>query len=55
MDGSRDTQVLTLKAEQPSKDEQLEFEELKQQEETLKRPVVLVDTIAPLDKTKVTI
>ena len=55
VDGSRDTQVLTLKAEQPTNDEQMEFEELKQQEETLKRPVVLVDTIAPLDQTKVTI
>jgi len=55
VDGSRDTQVLTLKAEQPTNDEQMEFEELKQQEETLKRPIVLVDTIAPLDQTKVTI
>lgn len=55
VDGSRDTQVLTLKAEQPTQDEQLEFEELKQQEETLKRPVVLVDTIAPLQQTTVTI
>ena len=55
VDGSRDTQVLTLKAEQPSKDEQLEFEELKQQEEAIKRPVVLVDTIAPLGQTDVTI
>ena len=55
VDGSRDTQVLTLEAEQPTKDEQMEFEELKQQEETMKRPVVLVDTIAPLDQTNVTI
>ena len=55
VDGSRDTQVLTLKAEQPTSDEQMEFEELRQQEETLKRPIVLVDTIAPLDQTKVTI
>lgn len=54
VDGSRDTQVLTLKAEQPTKDEQLEFEEIKQQAEPQKR-VVLVDTIAPLDQTKVTI
>ena len=55
VDGSRDTQVLTLKAEESTADEQLEFEELKQQEEELKRTVVLVDTIAPLTQTDVTI
>ena len=55
VDGSRDTQVLTLKAEESTADEQLEFEELKQQEEEVKRAVVLVDTIAPLTQTDVTI
>jgi ribonucleoside-diphosphate reductase alpha chain len=55
VDGSRDTQVLTLKAEESHSDEQLEFEELKQQEEQTKRGVVLVDTIAPLSQTNVTI
>ena len=55
VDGSRDTQVLTLKAEESTADEQLEFEELKQQEEEVKRTVVLVDTIAPLTQTDVTI
>lgn len=55
VDGSRDTQVLTLKAEESTADEQLEFEELKQQEEEMKRAVVLVDTIAPLTQTDVTI
>ncbi|MGM9948924.1 MAG: vitamin B12-dependent ribonucleotide reductase, partial [Lysinibacillus sp.] len=55
VDGSRDTQVLTLKAEESQADEQLEFEELKQQEEQTKRGVVLVDTIAPLSQTNVTI
>lgn len=55
VDGSRDTQVLTLKAEESHTDEQLEFEELKQQEEQTKRAVVLVDTIAPLSQTNVTI
>ncbi len=55
VDGSRDTQVLTLKAEQSSPDMQMEFEELKQQEVEIKRQVVLVDTIAPLMQTNVTI
>lgn len=55
VDGSRDTQVLTLKAEESTADEQLEFEELKQQEKEMKRAVVLVDTIAPLTQTDVTI
>ena len=54
VDGSRDTQVLTLKAEENT-DEQLAFEELKQVEEEQKRAVVLVDTIAPLTQTDVTI
>ena len=55
VDGSRDTQVLTLKAEQPTQDEQLEFEGLMEQEQLAKRQVVLVETIAPLDQTNVTI
>lgn len=55
VDGSRDTQVLTLKAEESNADEQLEFEELKQQEEEVKRGVMLTGTIAPLDQTDVTI
>ena len=55
VDGSRDTQVLTLKAEEASVDNQLEFEELKQTEEHVKRQVVLVDTIKPLTDTDVTI
>ncbi len=50
VDGSRDTQVLTLKAEESNSDEQMEFEELK-----TKRQVVLVDTIKPLTDTDVTI
>ena len=54
VDGSRDTQVLTLKAEENS-EEQLVFEELEQIEEEQKRTVVLVDTIAPLTQTAVTI
>lgn len=55
VDGSRDTQVLTLKAEESNADEQLEFEELKQVEVEVKRQVVLVDTIKPLSDTDVTI
>ncbi|AWE07996.1 ribonucleotide-diphosphate reductase subunit alpha [Lysinibacillus sp. 2017] len=55
VDGSRDTQVLTLKAEESSVDNQLEFEELKQSEVEIKRQVVLVDTIKPLTDTDVTI
>lgn len=54
VDGSRDTQVLTLKAEENT-DEQLAFEELEQLEEEQKRAVVLVDTIAPIRQTDVTI
>ncbi|MBD8037056.1 vitamin B12-dependent ribonucleotide reductase [Solibacillus sp. A46] len=55
VDGSRDTQVLTLKAEEANSDEQLEFEEFKQMEDQVKRQVVLVDTIKPLTDTDVTI
>lgn len=52
VDGSRDSQVLTLKAES-AHDEQLAFEEVLENNE--KQPVVLVDTIAPLTTTNVTI
>ncbi|MFC7684735.1 vitamin B12-dependent ribonucleotide reductase [Ureibacillus sp. GCM10028918] len=54
VDGSRDSQVLTLKAES-SHDEQLAFEEVLEEEVKQKQPVVLVDTIAPLATTNVTI
>lgn len=53
VDGSRDSQVLTLKAES-SHDEQLAFEEVLE-EKVKEKPVVLVDTIAPLTSTNVTI
>ena len=50
VDGSRDSQVLTLKAEENQQEEQLEFEvNLK------KKKVVLVDTINELRSTNVTI
>ncbi|MFJ8236991.1 vitamin B12-dependent ribonucleotide reductase [Ureibacillus sp. NPDC094379] len=54
VDGSRDSQVLTLKAES-SHDEQLTFEELQEDKVKDKHPVVLVETIAPLTTTNVTI
>ncbi|WP_394119813.1 vitamin B12-dependent ribonucleotide reductase [Planococcus donghaensis] len=49
VDGSRDSQVLTLKAEDNT------FEEEDQPEETSKRPIVLIDTIQDLRSTNVTI
>ncbi|NLY78679.1 MAG: vitamin B12-dependent ribonucleotide reductase, partial [Lysinibacillus sp.] len=52
VDGSRDSQVLTLKAEM-SLEEQLSFEELEEQK--IEKPVVLVETIAPLTQTNVNI
>lgn len=54
VDGSRDSQVLTLKAEDNHSDEGMEEDRLKngQAEE---KPVVLVDTIADLRSTNVTI
>lgn len=52
VDGSRDSQVLTLKAEM-SQEEQLSFEELEEQK--IEKPVVLVETIAPLTQTNVNI
>lgn len=51
VDGSRDSQVLTLKAEENDMD-QLSFEEELVEEHT-KRPVVLVDTIQALASTTV--
>lgn len=54
VDGSRDSQVLTLKAES-SHDEQLAFDEVLEEEAKGKQTVVLVDTIAPLATTNVTI
>lgn len=53
VDGSRDSQVLTLKAES-SHEEQLSFEEVLE-DELDNKPVVLIETIAPLDKTNVKI
>ncbi|MEK4229918.1 vitamin B12-dependent ribonucleotide reductase [Solibacillus sp. FSL H8-0538] len=55
VDGSRDSQVLTLKAEEANSDEQLTFEEDLGRDDAKQRPVVLVDTIAPLAQTNVTI
>lgn len=52
VDGSRDAQVLTLKAEENTVEEQLE---LLPEETNEKRPVVLVDTIQDLRATDVTI
>lgn len=52
VDGSRDSQVLTLKAEM-TQEEQLTFEEL--QDEPVEKPVVLLETIAPLQQTNVNI
>ena len=49
VDGSRDSQVLTLKAEENT------FEDNQQEEVTEKRPVVLIDTIQDLRSTNVTI
>ncbi|MEZ0480458.1 vitamin B12-dependent ribonucleotide reductase [Planococcus sp. SSTMD024] len=49
VDGSRDSQVLTLKAEDNT------FEEEHKEEDTGKRPVVLIDTIQDLRSTNVTI
>ncbi len=54
VDGSRDSQVLTLKAES-SHDEQLAFDEVLEENVKEKQTVVLVDTIAPLTTTNVTI
>ncbi|MFC3039044.1 vitamin B12-dependent ribonucleotide reductase [Virgibacillus xinjiangensis] len=52
VDGSRDSQVLTLKAEESREGEQTELFEY---EETEKPKVVLMDTVQELEKTDVTI
>ncbi|PSL41140.1 ribonucleoside-diphosphate reductase class II [Planomicrobium soli] len=49
VDGSRDSQVLTLKAEENT------FEEEPKEEASAKRPIVLIDTIQDLRSTNVTI
>jgi ribonucleoside-diphosphate reductase alpha chain len=49
VDGSRDSQVLTLKAEENT------FEEPHQEDVKGKRPIVLIDTIQDLRSTNVTI
>ncbi|MFC0296935.1 vitamin B12-dependent ribonucleotide reductase [Geobacillus jurassicus] len=55
VDGSRDAQVLTLKAEENRIEEQLELIPEETEEETKKRAVVLVDTIQDVRATDVTI
>ncbi len=51
VDGSRDSQVLTLKAEENSFDDEQEYEEVRTED----RPIVLVDTIQDVRSTDVTI
>jgi ribonucleoside-diphosphate reductase alpha chain len=51
VDGSRDSQVLTLKAEENSFDE----EEIQEEIKTEKKPIVLLDTIQDVRSTDVTI
>ena len=53
VDGSRDAQVLTLKAEENTFEEQLEL--IPKEENDSKRTVVLIDTIQDLRSTDVTI
>ncbi|MFC2948193.1 vitamin B12-dependent ribonucleotide reductase [Virgibacillus sediminis] len=53
VDGSRDSQVLTLKAEENSEGEQTELFDY--EEKTEKPKVVLMDTVQELEKTDVTI
>ncbi|MBB3906822.1 ribonucleoside-diphosphate reductase alpha chain [Anoxybacillus rupiensis] len=53
VDGSRDAQVLTLKAEENTFEEQLEL--IPEEEKETKRAVVLIDTIQDLRTTDVTI
>ncbi|CAM3890843.1 vitamin B12-dependent ribonucleotide reductase [Geobacillus stearothermophilus] len=55
VDGSRDAQVLTLKAEENRIEEQLELLPEEQEEKETKRAVVLVDTIQDVRATDVTI
>lgn len=54
VDGSRDSQVLTLKAEHNSFDEQDESIDVKE-EETPKKPIIRINTIQELGKTNVAI
>ncbi|ANB59132.1 ribonucleotide reductase, barrel domain protein [Anoxybacillus sp. B7M1] len=53
VDGSRDAQVLTLKAEENTFEEQLEL--IPEEEKETKRAIVLIDTIQDLRTTDVTI
>ncbi|MED3667631.1 vitamin B12-dependent ribonucleotide reductase [Geobacillus kaustophilus] len=55
VDGSRDAQVLTLKAEENQIEEQLELLPEELEEKETKRPIVLVDTIQDVRATDVTI
>ncbi|ARP43446.1 ribonucleoside-diphosphate reductase, adenosylcobalamin-dependent [Geobacillus sp. 47C-IIb] len=55
VDGSRDAQVLTLKAEENTVEEQLELIPEETEEQAKKRTVVLVDTIQDVRSTDVTI
>ncbi|QIZ68339.1 vitamin B12-dependent ribonucleotide reductase [Geobacillus subterraneus] len=55
VDGSRDAQVLTLKAEENTVEEQLELIPEETEEQAKKRTVVLVDTIQDVRATDVTI
>src|SRR5699024_4643227 len=57
VDGSRDTQVLTLKAEETDMDEQLSFDEALSDDldEENERKVVLMDTIQELENTNVAV
>ena len=55
VDGSRDAQVLTLKAEENTFEEQLELLPEEEEDKETKRAVVLVDTIQDLRATDVTI
>src|SRR5699024_3972159 len=57
VDGSRDTQVLTLKAEETDMDEQLSFDEALSDDldEENERKAVLMDTIQELENTNVAV
>ncbi len=57
VDGSRDSQVLTLKAEQTEMDNQLNFDEVlyDEYEDRVQQKVVIMDTIQELKNTNVTI
>src|SRR5699024_6277158 len=57
VDGSRDTQVLTLKAEETDMDEQLSFDEALSDDldEENERKVILMDTIQEIENTNVAV